>query len=185
MKLARKANISKTAWEALIPVERKIKSKSIEHARRLDNNTGKVLFRNTGTEDSVTVKKIKDFLIGTHNHPSEKHCAIDSYLSFADIRNAIRFNDREKRAVTNDGFCHLVELPPLGRLKKLECKYVLHTYKKLQKKLIKYVIDELKSESKELRLLFLEKASWALRRKMQRTLEKISGLKFRTIKLPE
>ncbi|HBG47996.1 MAG TPA: hypothetical protein DDW90_00485 [Cyanobacteria bacterium UBA9971] len=185
MKLARKANISKVAWEALIPVENKIMPKLIEHSRRLDN-TGEILFQNDkGTKISVKTKHIKDFLIGTHNHPDEKHYSIDSYLSFADIRNAIRFNDIEKRAVTKDGFCHLVELPPLTTLDKLKCNLVLNQYEKMQKELIKYTINELQSESKEMCLVFINKAAWVLKRKMQKTLEKVAGLKFRTIKLPE
>jgi hypothetical protein len=185
MKLARKANISKAAWEALIPIERNIKSKPVEHACRLDNNTGEILFQNSGIDNFVGKKHIKNYLIDTHNHPSGKHCSIDSYLSYTDIRDAIRHNDRENRVVIGDGFCHLIEIPKLDFLKKLKCKLILNKYEKLEKEIRKYVKVQFKSEPKEVRIVFGNKAIWFLIRKMQKELQKVGGFKFRTIKLPE
>ena len=183
MKLARKANISKAAWEALIPIEREIRKQPVEHSRRLDNNTGEILFRNTGIGTFVNIKRIKNRLIGTHNHPFRDHCSSDSYLSYADIHNAIKYNDREKRAVIGDGFCHLVELPQLDFFKKLKCKHILNKYEKTEKELIKQVRIQFKSEIKETRIGIINKAVWFLTRKMKKELEKVGGLKFRTIPL--
>jgi len=65
-------------------------------------------------------------------------------------------------------------------------KCVLYLYRKIENiHMIKYTINELQSESKEMCLVFINKAAWVLKRKMQKTLEKVAGLKFRTIKLPE
>jgi len=151
-------NISKAAWQALIPIERKMMPNPIEYAYQLDNK-GKVLSEYIGNASHVDPFYIKDNLILTHNHPNTSRD--NTYMSpLLDIKTSIEFKVRESRAVASDGFCHLVEIPKLKPSEVEKCNIILTKYDK-------------------------KSLTWSDVRKMRKELEKAGGLKFRTIPLPK
>jgi hypothetical protein len=162
-------NISKAARQSLIPIEKEIKSKQIEYVSVL-NKVGKILSKAIGNKDGVHISIPSDSFIVTHNHPDE--LVRSGALSPSDILIGILYKLREVRAVTQDGFCHLVEIPKkMGVLKRIKCSIVVNKYNNEMNDLIKR--NEL-SYSK----------TWTFLRKMHKELKNF-GLKFRTIKLPE
>lgn len=164
-------NISKTARQALIQVEGRIFSKGIEYAAELTNK-GEVLSLYNGTKTSVRPwqNSMKNGLICTHNHPGLS--IRDTYLSPADIRLGVMHGYREMRAVTYDRFCHLVEIPKQGILQQIICALIATKYELLLNNLFKKNKLDYKT-------------FWNTRREMRKELEKVGGLKFRTIKMPE
>lgn len=151
-------NISKAARQALIPIEREIMSKPVEHAYQLSKSGG-ILAENLGEKSQCHLKDI-DTYVYTHNHPSG--CI---KFSSADILMAIKYKCREVRVIVNKGLCGLVEIPKfaLNNEKLLE---FLNNHNLLEEFVI---IENLNRYS----------------RKRDKELKKIGGLKFRTIKLPE
>jgi len=154
-------NISSAAKKALIPVEREIMFQPVEHLYQL-NNQGKVIIHLKGNTDSVNIKYMQDNLISTHNHPEKSY--YNNFLSTSDIICAIKLRNREVRAITQDGYCHLAEIPEMDFFEKFNCQCTLIRYKDLFKK---------------------EGYSWSLIRKMKKEIEKAYGIKFRTILLPK
>lgn len=154
-------NISNAARKALIPLEKEIMSKPVEHACQLDNN-GELLSHLEGTDKTIKIPFIKKRLIITHNHP--KHSVKETFLSPRDLIWAVNTDCKEFRAVTKDRFCHLVEIPELKPSAKIRCRGILAAYKYLEKK---------------------KGATLSLLREVRKELEKAAGLKFRTIKLPK
>lgn len=159
-------NITKAARQALIPIEKKIKSEPIEHLYQLDRN-GKILEHDIGTADSVNASSWPDeTYIFTHNHPYTGYKRIR--LSTNDITCAVRHGRQcEFRAVSGDGFCRLVEVPQLSARKRLSCFKIID---KFELKIKKALTD---------------KDICSLYKKMENKLKKIGGLKFRTVPLPE
>jgi len=154
-------NISAVAREALIPIEQEIMSKPVEHAYQLDK-AGMIIFNNEGNASSATVFTKKDNFILTHNHPES---FVDTTaLSPEDIVAAIDNLFHEFRAITSDGFCHLVEVPKLKTSIKNQCHDILHHYVTMAEIFSGFSLQS--------------------HRKMRKELEKVGGLKFRTIKLP-
>lgn len=151
------SRVTKKLRPFLNPIERKIKSKKVEHLYKLDKN-GKVLDKVIGDEDSVTSKYVKNIFVSTHNHPDEVYNS--TLLSPDDIYNSIIDNEREARMITKDGFCHLVEIPKMSLSKENECLGFLSFY-------IKY--------------LWLTGWDHSVARRMQNGLKKIDRFKFRTI----
>lgn len=162
-------NISKAAKSALIPFENKIMNENIEHGRQL-TNLGKPLADYTGTKIHISITSNNNVggLIFTHNHPHK------SFLSVTDIITAINMKYREFRTVSSNGRCHLVEISKMTSQSLIKCSHLLEKYELLIK-------DFIKSDAQA----FTKKEYWNLIRKMKKELEKIGGLKFRTIKLPE
>lgn len=155
-------NISTAARQALMPIERKIKSEPIENLYIL-NNRGNIIQTETGSKHTVNFElaqksSCKDRFILTHNHPSS------SPLSPKDIKSGIEDNFCEVRATTKDGLCHLVEIPNLSEQQKAKCFGFLEVYQDLAKTLGLNINTV---------------------RAAQKKLEEYGGLKFRTIKLPE
>lgn len=158
-------NISKAARQALIPIEKAIKSEPIEHLYQLDRN-GKILKHDRGTADSVNPWFLPDeTFIFTHNHPYMGYKRIR--LSGGDITCAVRHGQCEFRAVSTDGFCRLVEVPQLSARKKLSCFKIIDKFELKIKKAI---------SNEEIQSLY---------KKMENKLKKVGGLKFRTVLLPE
>lgn len=167
-------NISKAARRALNPIERKIKSEPVEWAYFLRNNDGKELFNIKGHETGIPMGKrnrwyklliLNNKKIFTHNHPGEKMNSLK--LSINDVIVSIFQGCREVRAVSEDGFCHLAEIPKMNPVKKFKCMYNLVDY---------HVLLQITKTS----IGFKEQY-----RKMQKKVFKDWGIKFRMIKLKE
>lgn len=158
-------NISVTAKKALIPHENFIRTFKKEHGTEL-SNTGQLLHGYNGSDVSVPIPLYSNNegkgLIFTHNHPNTT--VKNTGLSIGDIRCGLKNLYCEFRAVTTDGFCHLVEIPQnLGHTVKNKCFDILSQYE----------------------FLFPNNFPRKQMRKMQKELAKAGGLKFRTIPIPQ
>jgi len=170
-------NISRTARQALIHIERTIISKPIEYAYQLDRQ-GNILSAEMGTRFCVLSPFKKGARIGTHNHPAlKKRTSVLNGLSPNDIGAGIEKCHIEARAVFNikniGNFCHLVEIPPLDIAIRERCFNMVEAQDYLLRKNVGIFSF---SNSKKLT---------KLTREFYKELEKVGGLKFRTIKLPE
>lgn len=159
--------ISAIAKKALIPYEQQIKSQEIENGHIFMNKDGKHLDEFVGDSRGIAITNYSKGDIYTHNHPIVPKNK--TALSIPDIRTALKLKFRELRAVTVDGFCHLVEVPESLNIGKrdydyISCLMILENYEP-----------------------FFEKngLKWPIIRKLHKELEKVGGLKFRTIKLPQ
>lgn len=159
-------NISKIARKNLINFEQILKSQPREYACQVNNN-GKLLSCSIGTSNNVLIPYIEDGLILTHNHPNSVFK--NNFLSPADLICALRNRYIEFRSVTSDGFCHLVEIPPMELSERKNCLINLTLYEHGVKKFLDNGKD----------------VPFQLVRKIQKVFEKSAGLKFRTIKLPD
>jgi hypothetical protein len=164
-------NISKAARQTLIPIEKDIMNKSTEYGYQL-TNLGKSIANFTGTKNQVLITSNNNINIGglifTHNHPQK------SFLSITDINTAIARKYREFRTISANGRCHLVEISKMTSQNLMKCLHILNKYDFLIK-------DFIRTDTQA----FTKKEYWNLIRKMRKDLEKVGGLKFRTIKLPE
>ena len=170
-------NISRAARTALIPIERTIIAKPVEYAYQLDRQ-GNILSANIGTRTCVSSPFTKGARIGTHNHPAlKKRTSVSNGLSPNDIGAGIEKCHNETRSVFNikniGNFCHLVEIPPLDRATKERLFNIVDAQDYLLRKNVGIFSF---SNSKKLTKLTGE---------FYKELEKVGGLKFRTIKLPE
>lgn len=167
-------NISKAARQALIPIERNIMNEPVEHAYFLRNKDGKEFFYKKGHESGIPMRNYMkqhrllfrdNKKLFTHNHPGETKKSLS--LSPNDIFAGIYMNCREVRAVSEDGFCHIAEIPKMDLNEKINCL----------NKLFKYLV-----------LLIMAKTLTQFRKQyriMQKEVTKEWGIKFRMIKLPE
>lgn len=167
-------NISKAARRALIPIERKIMNERVECGYFLRNEDGKELLHLRGHESGIHLGKhhkwhklllFSNNKIFTHNHPDETKRFL--FLSPNDLIVGIFQNCREVRAVSEDGFCHLAEIPKMGLIKKIKCLYNLADY---------LIFRSVPIKHRRFREAY---------RKLQKKISKDWGIKFRMIKLPE
>lgn len=96
---------SKELAKAVLTHEKQIKDKTIEHGAIFDDK-GNMIYQNVGTNGrvSINVSKVQNNIL-THNHPAVDRKGKprrDGGGSFSDddVRNTIRYNGKEVRAVT-------------------------------------------------------------------------------------
>jgi len=140
-------NISSATRQALIPIERKIRKEPVEHFVALDK-ANKLLCENQGKDNSVDIKHrwYSIFLPNdkklTHNHPNATKNTLK--LSINDIYHGIIGGFQEVRAVSQDGYCALVEIPKMGLFEKIKWRKKLLEYDKSLEKSKKQI--EINSE---------------------------------------
>jgi hypothetical protein len=169
----KRMNITQAVREALIPIEYKIMCEAVENAYCL-SKTGKISSNSIGNDHKVKFYVPKDAYVFTHNHPKSKFYGFG--LSPKDIIAGIKYGIREVRAVNEDGFCHLVEVPNLDEKAKKKCLKILKKYKILWK-----VIDH----TPVFVCKMLKIPYDSIRRKMNKELAKAGRLKFRTLPITE
>ncbi len=190
-------NISNTTIRlALIPVEREIMKKPVEYAVAINKNGKQRGF--IGNESHVDTKPrwYKIFFPNdktlTHNHPKAKKNTLS--LSLNDMFHGIEQGFQEVRALSEDGYCALVEIPKMGIFKKFKLLNKLKEYDKnlskgqeeTEKEAIKRIGNSLKmtiDQKVEEIVRLIDSYTAKNLRNVRKILEK-EGFKFRTIKLP-
>lgn len=151
------SRITKKIAPFLNPIEETIMSQPIEHLYKFDKK-GNILKHFSGNKTSVQSDFIPDAFGSVHNH--DRTCR-NTFLSPSDIYLSIIDKEHESRVVTNDGFCLLVEIPVLSASRKIKCYDILKDFIKLGNDAGGYTRMSIKN--------------------MRKILEKVGGLKFRTI----
>ncbi len=153
------------------------------------------MFNAEGDENGINLKKYHHVRnnfrsetsagnkIFTHNHPDI--FMRELYLSPADIGMGIKQGYREIRAVSEDGFCHLVEIPGMHLIKKKHCYLITQKYEIS----LDSIIDSFNRTYAELTpsdKVIKETNKRILNhiKEMNKLLERTGGLKFRKLKLP-